>query len=198
MRLHHTTLISFLIVACSCAHDGAAAIPLKHTPLLVPTPKGFVHNPWISTDSPSVHFRLPKGPDGGTPGYPQLSVTQINPIREPDSLSSYVAKLQSNENANVFSGPNTGSVLSQPAIEIATEWTTIYDFADGTAASGQTTREEIIFELDGRFYICELLAYPEIHSKWVSSLRRLCQSLRSTTQPTAAQPDDEDRREIAG
>jgi len=174
--MSRATLISG-IVAFACAHNAVSFIPLPHTPISVRTPDGFVHSPWISTDSPAIFFSPPKGPHGGTPGYPQLSVSQINPIREPASMSSYAAKLQDNQDAKVFLGPLPATVLGRPAIEIATEWTTIYDFADGTAASGQTTRHEIIFQLLGRFYICELEAYPEIHSKWVSSLHELCSGL---------------------
>jgi hypothetical protein len=180
MCLCRAALISAVIVACSCVHDTTRLTPLEHTPILVRTPSGFVHSPWISTDSPAIYFSLPKGPDGGTPGYPQLSVTEVNPIREPDSVSSYVARLQINEHAKVFIGPRTDTVLGRPATEIATEWTTIFDFADGTAASGQTTRHEIIFEFRGHFYICKLAAHPEIHSKWVGNLREFCHGLEAT------------------
>ena len=170
-------LIAAVIVLGACAHNAARVIPLKHTPILVTTPDGFVHNTWVSTDSPSIHFSLPKGPDGGRPGYPQLSVTAVNPIREPDSVSSYVAELQANTHAQVFLGPRGGTVLGRPATEVAAEWTTIFDFSDGTSASGQTTTHEIIFEFRDHFYICRLMAHPEIHSKWVGSLRELCHDL---------------------
>jgi len=177
MEISRALLISSVVIFAACAHQSSQVIILERTPILVRVPAGFVHSPWISTDSPSLYFNLPRGPDGGTPMRPQLSVTEVNPIRAPKSVSSYVAALQSNDHAKVFLGPRNVSVLGVPAAEIATEWTAIYDFEDGTAASGQTTRHEIIFELRGRYYICELSAYPEIHPKWAPSLHELCDNL---------------------
>jgi len=88
--------------AASGVQAGEGRIAIEDTPLSVEIPSGFVLNRSIHTDSPSIYFSLPKGPDGGTPGYPSLSVSQINPIREPETLDSYIEGLQSNEYARVF------------------------------------------------------------------------------------------------
>jgi len=99
-------LLLFGLVYCMFAASGVQAgegrIAIEDTPLSVEIPSGFVLNRSIHTDSPSIYFSLPKGPDGGTPGYPSLSVSQINPIREPETLDSYIEGLQSNEYARVF------------------------------------------------------------------------------------------------
>ena len=180
--------------AASGVQAGEGRIAIEDTPLSVEIPSGFVLNRSIHTDSPSIYFSLPKGPDGGTPGYPSLSVSQINPIREPETLDSYIEGLQSNEYARVFLQARETSILGQRAIEIATEWVTIYDFADGTAARGQTTRHEIIFFHHGRYYTCELEAQPGMHERWVNSLRELCGSLKQGSTQSARQDAPADRR----
>lgn len=181
------------MLAVSPVQAGEDRIAIEGTPLSVNIPSGFVLTRSIHTDSPSIHFNLPKRPDGGTPGYPALSVTQVNPIREPETLDSYIEELQSNEHATIFYQAREAPIFGERAIEIGTEWVTIYHFADGTATRGQTTKHEIIFSHQGHYYICELEAHPEIHERWVDSLRELCSSLQQAKNQGGQQGAPADR-----
>ena len=178
MKLLKLIILASLYLASPGLQAEEGRVSLENTPLSIKIPIGFVLSNSVHTDSPSLYFFLPKGPNGGTPMYPNLSVIQINPIREPESLESYIKNIQSNEHAKVFIHSLEGAILSQPAVEIGAEWVSAYSFADGTSASGQSTRHEIVFSYKERFYKCALEAYPEIHEQWVPSLRELCQSLR--------------------
>lgn len=131
-----------------------------------------------------MHFRLPAGTDGGTPAYPALSVEEVHPARAA-STSDYVARLQANEHATILLGPRAEIVLGHPAVEIAAEYETIYDFMDGTAATGQTTTHEIIFEHEGRLLVCQLVAHPEIHASYAATLRNLCHRLEQRSPADA-------------
>lgn len=70
-------------------------------------------------------------------------------------------------------------ILGNRAVEIAAQHTTVYDFANGSAATGQTTLHEIVFSYSGSEYICKLEAYPEIHSKWVTAFREFCHHVQA-------------------
>ncbi len=149
-------------------------------PLLVPVPTGFVHYPHLSTAYPSVFFKLPRDETGGTPGLPELSVRVVEPSSADVSTRKYVARLLGNEHLEIFFGPVPTEVVGRAALEIATNETVILDFADGTSATGQSTRQSVVFELYGQVYECSLSAYPEVHEKWLASMRELCRSLNFT------------------
>lgn len=178
MNLSIILVIFCSIFALSAAQVDEKRIAIEGTVFSVKVPSGFVLNNSVYTDSPSIHFSLPKRLTGDTPGYPSLSVMRVKPTREPDSLEAYVKKLESNRNAKIFLMTSDVLILGQDAVEIGVEWTTIFSLAGGADASAQTTRHEIIFHYQGHYYICALEAYPEIHERWVGSLRELCDGLR--------------------
>jgi hypothetical protein len=174
-------LVVPLAVLAFTASGCDSSVELKSTAVVVSVPRGFELESRVYTQNPSLHFRLPLGPDGTGPLYPDLSIEQVDTEFNPPSADAYIA-MRRNQYRNQFMfQPTATKVRGRPAVEMAAASDGVFDSIASTGMRGVIVRlvhHEIVFSYKDRYYVCTLTSYPDEYEKYKSSVRSLCSSVR--------------------
>lgn len=120
---------------------------------------------------PCLNFNLPKGPHGGTPGWPDFSIRKIS-----KKFSEYLEEIKSYGTGYKILSRNK-KIKEYSVAEIASTGEAIFDFVGG--GSGSTTAEtrEIVFDFDEYIISCSMTSHSKDHKVHLASLIELCHSI---------------------
>jgi hypothetical protein len=166
--------IYLLIISVFSTVVVAEELKLDQTNLFVTTPKSIVYQTSVTSSHPLLTYKLPKGEDGGTPGWPDFKVTRWN-----KTISTFLKENNNNQFSDFRLLKDDIEINGVKAFETSSTGIAVFDFVGGISSESNINTHSFVLDFHSYIIICSMTTGEKEHEMYIPTLRDLCFSMRS-------------------
>ncbi|TLU61281.1 hypothetical protein FE810_14820 [Thalassotalea litorea] len=170
-------LIGIALNGCQSNSQTDKYLTLDKSPLKAIVPKEIVQNTLIYTVHPSLNFSLPKGKDGGAPGFPSFNISKFSSELNIKDIKSLENKLLSIPKAKLIEEPRYLKVSGNIAIEYSLLAKVTSDFVVGGSEESSFISNQVVIEHTSGLYTCSMDVSIDEYEQYKSLSNKLCYSI---------------------